>query len=130
MRPALGRPLSPVAWLAVPVLFTLSVLGLTALGGLLLGASWPVTLSSGLLGAAAAVTVALGPSVTWWSTAQRAALALPYPVAVFGAGLALHGVAVPSGLAMSLGIPATVALVAAATTESPRASGPRGLGGG
>ncbi|GAA2961157.1 hypothetical protein [Actinokineospora diospyrosa] len=129
MLRGLGRPLSPVAWLAVPVLFTLAVLGLTALGGLLLGASWSVTLSSGLLGAAAGLTVVLAPSVTWWSAAQRIALALPYPAAVFCAGLALHGVAVPTGLAVGIGVPAAVALIAAATTESPRAPGTRGLGG-
>ncbi|MBM7776519.1 hypothetical protein JOD54_006723 [Actinokineospora baliensis] len=124
MLRALGRPLSPVAWLAVPVLFTLAVLGLTALGGLLLGASWTVSLSSGLLGAAAGLTVVLAPSVTWWSNTQRTLLALPYPAAVFCAGLALHGITVPTGLAVSIGVPAAVVLIATAT-ESPRASGTR-----
>ncbi|WP_051386100.1 hypothetical protein [Actinokineospora inagensis] len=128
MRHLFGRPLAQVVWLAVPVLFTAAVLGLTALGGLLLGASWPVPLSSGLLGAAAAVTAALAPSVTWWSTAHRTALAVPYPAAVFGTGLLVDGVAVPIGVAVLIGLPAAAALVLAATAESPRTSGARGLG--
>ncbi|WP_018685650.1 hypothetical protein [Actinokineospora enzanensis] len=130
MRRAEGYPLPVSVWLAAPVLFTAAVLGLTALGGLLLAASWQVTLCVGQFGAAAAVTAGLVPKVGWPSGWLRAALALPYPVAWFAAGLLVGPVAVPTSWALTVGVPVAVLLAVAGTTESPRARwGARGLGG-
>ncbi|WP_436491773.1 hypothetical protein [Actinokineospora sp. HUAS TT18] len=107
----IGRPLSVSAWLAAPLLFAVSVLGLTAIGGALLSASWQATLSSALWGAAAAVTAALAGGVAWRSPTQRAALAIPYPVTLLLAGLALDDVRVPTRWAGTLGVLAIAALL-------------------
>ncbi|GLZ39109.1 hypothetical protein [Actinokineospora sp. NBRC 105648] len=124
MRFVVGEPISIRAWLATPLFFAAAVLGLTALGGLLLGASWQVTLSSALFGGAAAVTLALATSVGWHSAEQRGALAPTYPVLVFAAGLVLHDVRVPTLWAVTIGVPAAVVLAVEMT--SPRAPWARG----
>ncbi|MGQ0840473.1 hypothetical protein [Actinokineospora sp.] len=111
MLHAVGRPLSVSAWLVAPLLFAASVLGLTALGGLLLHASWQVTLSSALWGGAAAVSAALGGAVGWRSSAQRGILAVLYPALLLLWGLALDDVMVPRWWAIGLGMPAMALLL-------------------
>ncbi|WP_063935982.1 hypothetical protein [Actinokineospora spheciospongiae] len=106
-----GRPLSVSAWLSAPVLFTAAVLGLTGAGGLVLRATWAVTLSSWLGGAAAAVATALAGSVNWRSPVQRVALSVGYPAGLLGLGLVSDAVAVPLGAAAAVGIPAAAVLV-------------------
>ncbi|MGX7824675.1 hypothetical protein ACTG9Q_06255 [Actinokineospora sp. 24-640] len=107
----IDRPISVPAWLGAPLVFAASVLGITAAGGLLVHASWAVALSSALGGASAAVAAALAKAVTWSSRRQRLALAVPYPVALLGAGLALDGVALPTPVALGSGIAATSTLL-------------------
>lgn len=106
-----GRPLSVSLWLTAPLLFAVSVLGLTAIGGILLAASWQVTLSSALWGGAAAITAVLGGAVAWRSREQRMMLAIPYPVALLLTGLALDDVTVPTQWAIGLSVPAMLTLV-------------------
>lgn len=105
------RPLSVLAWLAVPLLFAAAVLGLTGFGGVLLDAPWRATLSSALFGPAAAVTLVLAPSVAWKANWVRWTLGIAYPVLVFTAGLVLNDVSLSPGLAMSFGAPALITLV-------------------
>ena len=105
------RPLSVLAWLAVPALFAAAVLGLTGLGGVLLDAPWRVTLSAALFGPAAAVTLVLAPSVAWPATWLRRSLGLGYPALVFGAGILLNDVSLPATFAMIAGTPALITLV-------------------
>jgi len=93
---AVARPLSVPAWLSTPLLFAAAVLGLTALGGALVGAGWPVVVSSALCGGAAAVTaVAQGGAVTWRSPRQRALLAPPYPMSLLLVGMVFASMVVP-----------------------------------
>jgi len=77
------RPLSVLAWLAVPALFA----------------------------AAAAVTLVLAPSVAWPATWLRRSLGLGYPALVFGAGILLNDVSLPATFAMIAGTPALITLV-------------------
>lgn len=98
-------------WLTAPLLFAVSVLGLTAIGGILLAASWQVTLSSALWGGAAAITAVLGGAVAWRSREQRMMLAIPYPVTLLLTGLALDDVTVPTQWAIGLSVPAMLTLV-------------------
>ncbi|WP_146241368.1 hypothetical protein [Actinokineospora spheciospongiae] len=97
--------------MSAPVLFTAAVLGLTGAGGLVLRATWAVTLSSWLGGAAAAVATALAGSVNWRSPVQRVALSVGYPAGLLGLGLVSDAVAVPLGAAAAVGIPAAAVLV-------------------
>ncbi|PPK64787.1 hypothetical protein V5P93_006190 [Actinokineospora auranticolor] len=112
MRCAIGTPLPVPVWLAVPLLFIAAVLGLTGLGGLLLGSTWAVPLSSGVFGAAAATAGVLAGAVPWRTAGQRAALALPYPAVWFAAGLFVGHVAVPAAWAVGVGVPAAAAIAA------------------
>jgi hypothetical protein len=97
-------------WLATPVLFAASVLGLTGLGGMLLDAEWRVALSSALFGPAAAITALLASTVEWRSPRHRWWLGLGYPALVFVAGLVLAGITLPSPLALAIGTPALITL--------------------
>jgi hypothetical protein len=110
---ALGarRPLTIVAWLAVPLLFAAAVLGLTGLGGVLLDADWQVTLSAALWGPAAAVTAVLAFGVEWKVRWQRWGLGVGYPLVVFSAGLILNDVSLPPSVAIVIGLPAVVLLL-------------------
>ncbi|WP_143219254.1 hypothetical protein [Actinokineospora bangkokensis] len=107
----MGRPLSVAAWLVLPLLFAAAVLALTAAGGLLLDATWPVTLSSWLGGGAAAIAAALAPSVNWRGRRQRLVLPATYPLLLLTAGLASDAVAVPQPVGLALGAPALLAVV-------------------
>jgi hypothetical protein len=98
-------------WLAVPFLFSSAVLGLTGLGGLLLGVSDPLALSSPLFGTGVAVAVVASGSVTWTARWQRTWLRWPYLVAVMLLGTASDGVEVPLPLALSIGLPTTALLL-------------------
>ncbi|TQM83062.1 hypothetical protein FHX81_5476 [Saccharothrix saharensis] len=106
-----GRPLPLATWLAVPLLFSIAVLGLTGVGGLLLGAPGSLTLSSPVFGAGVAVGVATSSSVLWTARWQRAWLRWPYLVAVLTLGVLLHGVRVPVVAVVGVGVPVTVLLV-------------------
>jgi hypothetical protein len=105
------RPLTILAWLVVPLLFTAAVLCLTGLGGVLLNANWRVTLSSALFGPAAAITAILAPSVEWPGRRWRWVIGIGHPVLVFCAGLILNDVSLPSVWAMVAGTPALIVLV-------------------
>ncbi|GAA3880066.1 hypothetical protein GCM10022243_50890 [Saccharothrix violaceirubra] len=103
-----GRPLRPVSWLAVPVLFGTAVLGLTGLGAVLLGDPRPITLPSALFGASAAMGFVTAPLVSWrryrpprWA----------YPAAFLVVGVFADGVQVPVGLSCLIGLPAVAFLV-------------------
>jgi hypothetical protein len=111
------RPLSLLAWLAVPLLFAAAVLGLTGFGGVLLDAPWRATLSSALFGPAAAVTLVLAPSVAWNANWVRWTVGIAYPAVVFAAGIVLNDVSVPPTLAMILGAPALLTLVVMAVRD-------------
>jgi hypothetical protein len=106
-----GRPLPVRAWLAVPFLFATAVLGLVAILGLLVDAQWQATLSSALCGAAAAVTALIDVHPERWPDCRRRCLRIVYPAAIFVAGLVFGGFAVPTWLAMAIGLPALVTLV-------------------
>lgn len=106
-----------MTWLAVPLLFAAAVLGLTGLGGVLLDADWRVTLSSALWGPAAAVTAILAHGVEWRVRWQRWWLGIGYPLMVFGAGLVLDDVSLPSPVAMAAGTPALITLVVVIARE-------------
>ncbi|MCE6997921.1 hypothetical protein LZG04_24425 [Saccharothrix sp. S26] len=107
-----GRPLPLTTWLAVPFLFSIAVLGLTGLGGLLLGAPGYLALSSPVFGAGVAVGVATSNAVLWTARWQRAWLRWPYLAAVLAVGVLLDGVRVPVGAVVALGVPVTALLVA------------------
>jgi hypothetical protein len=100
---AVRRPFPLPLWVALPVLFTAAVAGLTSLAATLLG--WPadVVLTSAHLGAAAAVTGTVGLSIEWRPKLRAARWA--YPLAVFVTGVAVHGVDVPSVLCLAVGLP-------------------------
>jgi hypothetical protein len=100
-----GRPLPLRAWLAIPVLFAAAVLGLTALIGVLLDARWHTTLSSALFGSAAAVTALIGVGPEW-PRCRQVCVRLGYPAAVMTAGLLCGGRAVPTPVAILVGLPA------------------------
>jgi hypothetical protein len=128
-----GRPLPLTTWLAVPFLFGIAVLGLTGLGGVLLGAAGDLALSSPVFGAGVAVGVATSNSVVWTARWQRAWLRWPYLAAVLALGVLLDGVRVPVVAVVGLGVPVTALLVAqyfvdrrrtAALTEAGAASPP------
>ncbi|PSL58462.1 hypothetical protein B0I31_101680 [Saccharothrix carnea] len=107
-----GRPLPLTAWLAVPFLFSIAVLGLTGLGGLLLGAPAYLVLSSPVFGAGVAVGVAASGTVLWTARWQRVWLRWPYLAAVLAVGVLLDGVRVPVVALVGLGVPVTALLVA------------------
>ncbi|MFT7840174.1 hypothetical protein Q5530_28865 [Saccharothrix sp. BKS2] len=108
---AAGRPLRLTTWLAVPFLFSGAVLGLTGLGGLLVGSSDPVTLSSPLFGAGVAVAVVASGSVAWTAPWQRTWLRWPYLTGVMCLGTATDGLPVPILPALAIGLPTTTLLV-------------------
>jgi hypothetical protein len=112
------RPLPLTVWLAVPVLFAAAVLGVTAIFGVLLDADWQVTLSPVLFGAAAAVTalIDVGPE---WSRRQQVGVRVAYPTAVFTAGLVVGGIAVPTPVAVLVGLPALVIIGCLCRQEQP-----------
>ncbi|OLF08080.1 hypothetical protein BLA60_24760 [Actinophytocola xinjiangensis] len=101
-----GQPLSVQAWLAIPVLFAAAVLGLVAVLGIVIDADWQATLSSALCGAAAAVTALVEVRPGSWPARRRWALRVGYPAAVFGSGLWLGGVTIPTPTAIAVGLPA------------------------
>jgi hypothetical protein len=112
------RPLSLGVWLTIPVLFAAAVLGVTALLGVLLGAEWQVTLSPALFGAAAAVTALIGVGPEW-SRRLRVGVRLGYPAAVFAAGLLVGGIALPTVVAVAMGLPALAVLGVLCRQELP-----------
>jgi hypothetical protein len=107
----LGQPLPVRAWLAIPVLFAAAVLGLVAVLKVLIDADWQATLSSALCGAAAAVTALIDVRPESWSTKRRWMLRLGYPAGVFGVGLLLGGITIPTPTAIAIGLPALGTLV-------------------
>ncbi|WP_158843416.1 hypothetical protein [Saccharothrix deserti] len=109
---AVGRPLPLTTWLAVPFLFSTAVLGLTGLGGVLVGAPGHLALSGPVFGAGVAVGVAASGTVEWTAAWQRGWLRWPYLVCVLVLGLLLDGVRVPVVAAVCLGVPVTALLVA------------------
>ncbi|MBB5805614.1 hypothetical protein F4560_005382 [Saccharothrix ecbatanensis] len=109
---AVGRPLRLTAWLAVPFLFSSAVLGLTGLGGLLLGVPGSMALSGPVFGAGVAVGIALSNTVVWTARWQRVWLRWPYLASVFVGGLLLDGVRVPVVAVVCLGVPVTALLIA------------------
>lgn len=111
------RPLTIPAWLAVPLLFATAVLGLTGLGGVLLDASWRVTLSAALFGPAAAVTAVLAHWTEWRSRRQRWWVGIAYPAAIFSCGLVLNDVSLQPAVALVAGIPGVVILVVVIARE-------------
>ena len=106
-----GRPLPVGAWLAVPVLFATAVLGLVAVLGVLIDAQWQATMSSALCGAAAAVTALIDVHPEHWPRRRRRGVRIAYPTAIFVTGLVFGGFAVPTWLAIAIGLPALVTLV-------------------
>lgn len=106
-----GNPLSLTAWLAVPWLFAGSVLGVTATFGFLLDADWHALVSGALFGAAAAVTALTGVGNESWPRGLRPILRILYSAAVFAAGVAIGPVAVPTPVAITVGLPALAVLV-------------------
>ncbi len=111
-------PLPLRTWLAVPVLFAAAVLGLTAFLGLLLAARWQATLSTALFSAAATVTALIGVGPEW-SRGCRACVRTAYPTAVFVVGLLVNGIAVPTPVALLVGLPALVTLGCLCRQERP-----------
>ncbi|MEU4441740.1 hypothetical protein AB0K14_29255 [Actinosynnema sp. NPDC050801] len=107
-----GRPLPLAAWLAVPFLFSIAVLGLTGLGGLLVGAPAYLALSSPVFGAGVAVGVATSGTVRWTARWQRVWLRWPYLASVLATGVLLGGVRVPVAAVVGLGVPVIALLVA------------------
>lgn len=98
------------AWLAAPLAFAASVLAVTAAGGLLVQATWPVALSSALGGAATAIAAVLAEAVAWRSRRQRVLLSATYPVALLVSGLAFDGVALPTWVVLAAGVAALAGL--------------------
>jgi hypothetical protein len=117
----LVRPLHPAVWLAVPLLFSAAVLGVTAFLGVLLDAEWPVTLSPALFGAAAAVTglIAVGPE---WPRRWQVSLRVAYPAVVFAVGLLVGGMSVPKWVAIPVAVPALVIIGYLCRRERPGAT--------
>ncbi|MFD1151926.1 hypothetical protein [Saccharothrix hoggarensis] len=109
---SVGRPLRLTTWLAVPFLFSSAVLGLTGLGGLLLGAPGYLPLSSPVFGAGVAVGVAASSAVEWTARWQRVWLRWPYLASVLALGVLVDGVRLPVVAVVALGVPVTALLVA------------------
>jgi hypothetical protein len=99
------------AWLAVPWLYAGAVLGVTAMFGFLLDADWYALVSVALFGAAAAVTALTGVGTEAWPRCLRCVLRVLYPAAVFASGLAIGPIAVPTPVALTVGLPALAVLV-------------------
>ncbi|MFC0544002.1 hypothetical protein [Kutzneria chonburiensis] len=113
-----ARPLPVALWLTVPVLFTATVLGLLAAACLVLGVGdGSVPLSTPVFGAAAAVTAALHPGVSWGRRERLRRAARGYPAVVLAAGIAVCWLSVPDLLAVTIGAPAAVASVALCVWE-------------
>ncbi|RSM82766.1 hypothetical protein DMH04_24420 [Kibdelosporangium aridum] len=109
MQCTVRRPLPLLSWVALPVLFTAVVLGLTSVGQLLLASPGDTVLTSAHMGTAAGVTAMVGYSIEWppgWRW-----LNWPYAFVVFVAGIVLHGMVVPAILAIGLGIPSAALLL-------------------
>lgn len=106
-----GRPLPLRAWLAIPFLFATAVLGLVAVLRLLIDAQWQATLSTALCGAAAGLTALIDVHPENWPNCRRRCLRIAYPTAIFVAGLLFGGFAIPTWLAIAVGLPALVTLV-------------------
>jgi hypothetical protein len=113
-----GRPLPLYAWLAVPLLFGASVLGVTASLGVLIGAKWQATLSPALFGSSAAVTAFVGVG-SEWKRCRRTCIRIVYPTALFGTGLLVGGAAVPTSVAISVGLPALATIGCLCRQEPP-----------
>ncbi len=107
------------AWLAIPVLLAASVLGVTAILGVLLNAEWQATLSPALFGSAAAVTALIGVGTEEWSRRRQVYVRLSYPAAVFTTGLVIGGIVVPTGVAVLVGLPALVIVGCLCRQERP-----------
>lgn len=106
------RPLPLAVWLAVPVLFAATVLGLLGAACLTLGVGdGTQPLSAPLFGAAAAVTAVLHSAVSWGGHARLRRIACGYPALVLAAGIALSWLAVPNPVAIAIGVPAAIAAV-------------------
>ncbi|GAB3908501.1 hypothetical protein GCM10029964_108370 [Kibdelosporangium lantanae] len=105
---AVRRPFPLPLWVALPVLFTAAVVGLTSLAAVLVNGPADVVLTSAHLGAAAAVTGVAGLSVEWRPRLRAARWA--YPLAVFVLGLVVHGTDVPTTLALAIGLPSVAVL--------------------
>jgi hypothetical protein len=106
---AVRRPFPLLAWAAVPVLFTAAVLGLTSVGQLLLGAPGDTVLTSAHLGASAGLTAMVAYSIEWppsWRWVRW-----PYPIAVFVAGILVHGLMVPTIVALAAGVPSAAIMI-------------------
>lgn len=114
------RPLHPAVWLAVPLLFSAAVLGVTAFLGVLLDARWQVTLSPALFGAAAAVTglIAVGRE---WPRHREVCVRIAYPAVVFAAGLLAGGAPVPTWVAIPVAVPALATIWHLCRRERPGA---------
>nr|CEL21690.1 hypothetical protein [Kibdelosporangium sp. MJ126-NF4] len=95
--------------MALPVLFTAVVLGLTSLGLLLLGVSGDTILTSAHLGTAAGLTAMIGYSIEWPPGWRR--LNWPYAALILAIGVVLHGTDVPAILAIALGVPSGALLL-------------------
>ncbi|MFL6142283.1 MAG: hypothetical protein ACJ72N_10520 [Labedaea sp.] len=104
------RRISLAVWVVVPLLFSAAVLGLTAFGGVLLGADWQVDLSSAVLGPAAAITGLLSANVDWPARWRRWGIGLGYPALVFVSGLVFADVTLPTSVAIAAGLPALVVI--------------------
>jgi len=109
VRCAVRKPLPLLSWVALPVVFTAVVLGLTSLGQLLLGSPGDTILTSAHMGTAAAVTAMVGYSIEWPPGWGR--LNWPYAFVVFVAGVFLHGLTVPAFLAIGAGVPSGALLL-------------------
>ena len=118
------RPLPLLSWVALPVVFTTTVLGLTSLGQLLLGLPGEALLTSAHLGSAAGVTAMAGYAIEW--PPHRRWMHWPYAVAVFAAGIALHGLMIPAVITIAGAVP-SVALLMRVTWVHRSISRPRAL---
>jgi len=119
-----ARPLPVALWLAVPLLFTATVLGLLGGASLLLGvgdSTEPV--SAVVFGAAAAVTAALHSGVRWGRYRRLRRIALGYPALVLAGGVALSWLAVPDLVGVAVGTPAAIIAVTACVWEHQLSSG-------
>jgi hypothetical protein len=119
-----ARPLPVALWLAVPLLFTATALGLVGGASLLLGVgdgTEPV--QAVVFGAAAAVTAALHSGVRWGRHGRLRRIALGYPAVVLAGGVALSGLTVPDLVGVAVGLPAAIIAVAACVWEHQLSSG-------